>query len=303
MYLSATNPHWFQPYQEAAVTTLSKSLPMDFATACVLLRGTPSSAVTALVDRVAADPQDRLAVDLLAATGDEEGLLALADIARLREIPGLNELGVHVGATGPAVWRFSPRLYAVVVPGESPPGQNPDGTVSLPLSEVAADPDGSITWHYLSLRPDRIVGAPTWPFPLAHLVSPRTYWYELQGEVDAVGRYVRPHVEVEHGAFDTGMAEAELDRPSPVSASLRQLDADLLYCNGHVHLTPSVVGHAGGPPIGLYPNPVCSGCDVLMFHLTSVRADFDPAEYGDGFRSLFVCETCVRVASRGTGWN
>jgi hypothetical protein len=62
-----------------------------------------------------------------------------------------------------------------------------------------------------------------------------------------------------------------------------------------------VVGDAGGPPIGIYPNPECPSCGVLMLHVASVRHHI--REYGDGFRSAFICETCARAAVTGTNWN
>jgi len=66
-------------------------------------------------------------------------------------------------------------------------------------------------------------------------------------------------------------------------------------------LTPSVMGDVGGPPIGLYPNPHCLSCQKLMFHLSTVVSDV--REYGEGFRSLYLCETCGLVASHASPWN
>jgi hypothetical protein len=75
----------------------------------------------------------------------------------------------------------------------------------------------------------------------------------------------------------------------------------LVYANGHVLLTPHVVGNVGGPPIGPYLNPKCTGCRRLMFHVLTVEADI--RSYGEGFRSLFVCEDCGVAACNATWWN
>jgi hypothetical protein len=38
-----------------------------------------------------------------------------------------------------------------------------------------------------------------------------------------------------------------------------------------------------------------------MFHVTTVENHV--REYGDGWRSLFICEDCLTIACNATGWN
>jgi hypothetical protein len=85
------------------------------------------------------------------------------------------------------------------------------------------------------------------------------------------------------------------------AAELRPYDADLVYCNGHIQLTPGVVGTAGGPSIEIYANPSCPSCGRLMFHVASVENHI--REYGDGWHSIFICEDCRMVSCNATGWN
>jgi hypothetical protein len=40
---------------------------------------------------------------------------------------------------------------------------------------------------------------------------------------------------------------------------------------------------------------------MLMFHVATLVDSVRP--YGDGFRGLFVCEVCERVACHATSWN
>jgi hypothetical protein len=82
---------------------------------------------------------------------------------------------------------------------------------------------------------------------------------------------------------------------------LRPYGPDLVYSNGHIISTPGVAGTAGGPPIGLYANPACPSCEKLMFHVVTVENYI--REHGDGFRSLYLCEDCEKVAVTATGWN
>jgi hypothetical protein len=87
---------------------------------------------------------------------------------------------------------------------------------------------------------------------------------------------------------------------------LRPYDSHLVFDNSYGLLTPDVadaafVGHAGGPPIGIYPNPSCPRCARLMFHVVSVEHHI--RDYGDGWRSLFICEDCHLVTCNATNWN
>lgn len=301
MFLAATNPDWFVPYRDLAATTLSAQMPMSLAIAAVLLPGISAPAVDELCERLEARPSDWATLSLLAATKDRRGLAALADIVRRAgTIEWTNRLGVHVGDEGPALWRFSPVRHAIVVPPDDDTA-SPDGWVGLPLDQVVDDPSGVITWHYLSLRVEAIEGAPPWPAELIHLVSPRTFWFTLHCAVAGDGRYQNPTVDDEGEPFDAGLRAIEQDPRPPAAARLHRYDETLIYRNGHVYLTPNVGGDAGGPPVGIYPNPVCPECGILMFHVATVLSTI--REYGEGFRSVFVCEYCVRAAVTGTNWN
>ena len=96
----------------------------------------------------------------------------------------------------------------------------------------------------------------------------------------------------------------DVDAAHPQEAGAVELlpfDDALTYSNQHVFSTPNVIGVVGGPPMGLAPVPDCVECGRLMFHVGytghSVR------EYGDGFRSLFICEDCRVSATVATLWN
>ena len=259
LFLSATNPEWFAPYRDVAVTALSTQMPMSIGVAAVLLPGVVPATVDELCDRLQARPNDWATLSLLAGTGDERGLAALGDIVRrFGTTEWTNLLGVHVGDEGPAVWRFSPARYAVVVPPQVP-SEPPDGLVGLSLDKVADDPEQLITWHYLSLRAEAIDGLPPWPPEVVHVVSPRANWFTLLCEVGHDGRYRRPTVDDGGEPYDVGLAEVEHEPRPPVAAGLHKYDQDLVYRNGHVHLTPGVQGDAGGPPVGIYPNPSVRG--------------------------------------------
>ena len=93
----------------------------------------------------------------------------------------------------------------------------------------------------------------------------------------------------------------DLATPLPACAvTLLPFDDRLVYANQHVVMTPGVVGVMGGPPMGLAPTPDCVQCGRLMFHVA--WADQGSA-YGDGFRSLFICEDCRISATLATLWN
>jgi hypothetical protein len=78
-------------------------------------------------------------------------------------------------------------------------------------------------------------------------------------------------------------------------------DDQLVYRNGHTHLTEGVHGDVGGPPLGLDENPCCPICSKLMFYVCTVVSTL--RKYGDSFRSVFFYENCMQVVSKATGWN
>jgi hypothetical protein len=217
-------------------------------------------------------------------------------------------VGVWVPAQGPARRRFSTHrsalfLRPVADAGELAGVNNP---VGLPLDRIVRAPDRTpVSWHYLSLRVAEVPGVPAWPAQRVHLVGARANWdWTLTARVDDQGRYYDETVEF--GGPPDPDDEASLRGEEAYGGGLgavdvRPYDADLVYCNGHIMLTPGVVGTAGGPPIGIYENPSCRSCGRLMFHVLSV--EHHVRDYGDGFRSLFLCEDCRIVACNATGWN
>jgi len=294
-FLSATNPGWFAPFRDEAVIELSDRLPMNVDVAANLLGGCSEVAVDAVMERLRTAPESWRDLSTLVGIGSESALSALADHVR-REPPSgewVNRLGVHVPTSGQAVRRFAPErtsMHAV----ES----GTDGVTGLALDAVAADAD-EITWHYLSFDVSAAPGLPNWPHQALHLVSPRTYWFTLHSGVADDGRYTGAIVDDQGEPFDVGLEDCEANPRSSTGLLLRPYDADLTYRNGHIFMTPGVVGTAGGAPIGLDPTPNCPGCNVLMFHGAAIES----RDYGEGFRSVFYCEQCVRVAVTGSNWN
>ena len=231
LYLSATHPEWFAPYRDLAVTELPTRLPMDLATAAILLPGTSDAAIERLCDRLAETPSDWGTLSLLAGANDPTGMEVLADVTRTHgSTEWLNRMGVHVGDSLPAIWRFTPHRYAIVVPARD--AESADGLVGAPIADVAVDPQGLITWHYLSLRPAAVEGVPAWPSEYVHLVSPRTFWFTLHCNVLPDGRYTEPEVDDEGEPFDSGMHEAEADPLPRTTAALHRYDESLVYRNG-----------------------------------------------------------------------
>jgi hypothetical protein len=213
--------------------------------------------------------------------------------------------------SGPAVPRFTlERRAAQLQPFDDPLETlvTLPHPVGLPLTAVMRDPDQQVvTWHYCSFEVGSIAGLPSVSATRLHLVSPPLFdVWTVHGAFDADGRYIQPTL-----SPDTKVDQEEMEDLRQMARSrqdvgrgqlvLLPFDDELIYCNGHVELTPGVRGTVGGPPIGLYPNPFCPSCGTLMFHIATMRGGV--REYGDGFRSLFVCEDCGRAASHATGWN
>ncbi|SDS64147.1 hypothetical protein [Actinoplanes derwentensis] len=139
-----------------------------------------------------------------------------------------------------------------------------------------------------------IPGLPAWPSSHVHLVAPgSTGPWTLFATAGPDGRY--RDVTADSSSF-TDDPSFGLGR-----VVLRPYGPDLVFSNGHIHSTPGVVGVAGGPPIGLYPNPACPSCKRLMFHVATVTSLV--REHGDGFRSLYLCEDCETAAVTATSYN
>jgi hypothetical protein len=179
-----------------------------------------------------------------------------------------------------------------------------DHPVGLPLERIVRQSEATaVVWHYLSLRLAEVPGMPDWPADRVHLVSPKgSIGWTLTAAVDQDGLWYNEVV-----AFDEPPENGyedfidNDDHDSIGTVVLRPYDDDLVYSNGHILSTPSVFGTAGGPAIGLYPNPHCRSCDRLMFHVVTVQNYI--REYGHGWRSLYLCEECRLTTCTATNWN
>jgi hypothetical protein len=308
-YLAAVHPEWFAPYREVVLTDLLDGFSANFGDYCVLLHGAPDPCVEHLTRRLRGG-WDTTAGWALAAIGTEAGLAAVAAHVRADgDVRGhYEELGVWVPPDGPAQYRFSPHRRAVFRRQVDDPAalDSQAHPVGLPLDSVVADPDATpVTWHYVSLRLSDVPGLPDWPAERVHLVGPRANCgWTLSAGIDGQGRYrdVTAEFEDPFDEEDAWYLRRVEERGGGYGAvDLRPYDADLVYCNGHIQLTPDVVGTAGGPPIGIYANPHCRSCGRLQFHVVSV--EHHVREYGDGWRSLFLCADCGLVTCNATGWN
>jgi len=307
-FVAAVHPDWFRPYQELAVTELPVLFDVTYGDLTTLLAEAPDQCVEILAGRLRThwNLQDSW---MLAAIGTPAALAAVADDVRAgADRRQYEDSGIWVPPTGPAQRRFVTQQWAVWV---EPVEQGVDLTtadhpVGLAVADVVADPGNSpVTWHYLSITLGSVPGLPDWPARQVHLVGPRATWFwTLTSRIDTLGRYTDTVVELDDESdpvTEDSLCEQEEHGGGLAQARLKPSDADLVYCNGHVLLTPGVMGTVGGPPIGLYPNPHCPDCGRLMFHIGTVRNQI--REYGDGFRSLFLCEDCHVVTSNATGWN
>jgi hypothetical protein len=308
-HLAGVHPEWFTPFQELVITELLDGFGPSFADHCVLLHGAPDRCVDHLTARMrrGSDFHDAW---VLAAIGTDTALDAVAWHVRNggdRDV--YEQCGVWIPPTGPAQYRFSPQRRAVFLHQDADPAELADTThpVGLPIHAIARDPDLTpITWHYLTLRVADVPGLPAWPVERVHLVSPRRVCiWSLTARFDDQGRYhserVAPDEDPDEFDYKEDLLRSEDDGGLLGRVKLRPYDADLIYSNGTILLTPGVVGTAGGPPIGIYANPNCDSCGRLMFHVVSV--EHHVREYGDGWRSLFICEDCQTVTCNATGWN
>ena len=306
--LAGTHPDWFRPYQEQVITELLDRFEVGFDDRCVLFAGAPDRCVDHLVSRLDR-PSSYLEAWTLAAIGTDAALNAVADHVRSGgDRADYEDLGVWVPPVGAARHRFLiDRRAAVLRPGHRDDLAAADHPVGLRIDQVVADPPPTLAaWHYLSLRLAGIPGLPAWPAERIHLVGPRvSCGWTLYAQIDAQGSYHDLALTIDQAPDPEEVAVLRSCWEDPDrdlgALDLRPYDADLVYCNGHIHCTPAVVGTVAGPPIGLHPNPSCPTCGRLMFHITTVQNTV--REYGDGFRSLYICEDCLTSACTGTGWN
>jgi hypothetical protein len=321
-YIGAIFPEHFRPLQEAVVTLSDGQLRhfswCTFETWLYLLRGASDTCVDHLARRlseVSASPGilALLLQNMLAAICTPTALQALAEHARQSgSTDDVANTGFWIPPdNAPAIPRFTPERQAAQF-------QPFDGTldeliglqhpVGLPVATVMSDPSQQlVTWHYCSFSLDAIAGLPRLGVAHLHLVSPPLFEeWTLYCDLVPGGRYEHPTLSPSMEADAEDMQDLQRTALARQDAGRGQLvllpfDDHLVYSNGHVELTPGVKGTVGGPPIGLYPNPCCLSCGKLMFHVATLRDGV--RQYGDGFRSLFVCEDCERAACHATAWN
>ena len=315
-YLGAIHPEWFHPLRDEVIgwpeEVASLLEGVGFHEWTYLLDGASDASVNHLDAKLRGNPGDWRNLEMLAAIVTPAAFASLARLARSagRE-RDLEKLGFWIGpAPAPALPRFARSRRAIrVMPfsGSRIELSERPHPIGLPLAELLAEPgETRITWHYLSLTLDELSGMPDLPCRRLHLVSPRfTCEWTLQAVLAPDGRLRIESVEgPDDDELEDCLEEEEEADPDPDTwreAVLREFDDRLTYCNGHVMSTEGVVGVSGGPPVGLYPNPSCTACGRLMFHVATVESQV--REYGDGFRSLYACETCARIACTGTNWN
>lgn len=321
-YIGAIVPEYFRPLQEAAVTLSDPQLRhfafCTFETWLYLLRGAPDTCVEHLARRLGgvSAPSGIVAFvlqNMLASICTPTALQALAEHAKQSgNLGDVANTGFWIPPNNaPAVPRFTPERQAAQFQpftGTLDALLSCPHPVGLPITTVMGDPSQQlVTWHYCSFGLDAIAGLPRLDVPRLHLVSPPLFdEWTLYCDLAPDGRYEHLTLASNTEADREEMQElrrAAIERQSAGRGQLVLLPFDdrLVYSNGHVELTPGVVGTVGGPPIGLYPNPCCPSCGKLMFHVATLGDDV--RQYGDGFRSLFICEDCERAACHATGWN
>jgi hypothetical protein len=318
-YLGAIAPERFRHLQEEAAwipDAKIENFRFTFQTWLYLLDGASDACVKPLVraleGRSADDFSNAVWVRLcmLGAIGTPMALAALGELApRTAYATSIEDAGLWLPGGGrPAVRRFTLDRRAVQVEGFSG-GQSELVGESFPsglaIADVVSDPRTTkVAWHYLGVDLRTLKGLPPLPASTLHFVSPRAFTkWTLRGPVDAKGRYGDVHVEAED---DGGLREL-LDRYEGRGdtdlgvGELLPFDEELVYTNAHVLCTDDVAGVLGGPPIGLAANPKCPRSGRMMFFLGSI--DARTRKYGDGFRSLLVCDDCGLVACAASLYN
>jgi hypothetical protein len=288
------------------ITERLEGFDVAFDDLCMLLDGAPDTCVEYLQRRLRNSWSFKEAW-ALAAIGTEAALTAIADLVREGADPReFEDCGIWTPSQGPAERRFSPHRRVVQRRPGGPAG-NPavvEHPVGLPLDEFVRHPEmTTVVWHYLSLRLAGVPGMPAWPAERVHLAGPKgSVGWVLTAAVDRDGRWYDERVTYDQPIESEDEDVVDNDDPGSIAAVvLRPYDDDLVYINGHVLSTPNVFGVAGGPAIGLYPNPHCRSCDRLMFHVTTVQNYV--REYGHGWRSLYLCEDCRLTTCTATNWN
>jgi hypothetical protein len=297
-WLSGTHPDWFAPYADEVATELTGVFRFGIDDATMLFAGATDATVDRLASRLKDDPFSSQSAELvvLAGIGSPYAMHVLAERARpvSRWCCDLNSWGIDVPVEdGPAIRRFVPDRWALFAAGDGDPI---DGYLGLPLDEVTSSAE--VTWHYLSVEHERVNGLPPWPHRAIHILAPNADCFELSASTDESGRFVDVVISERDDYESDGDNDACTTR---TTLTMRPYDDSLTYRNGHVQLTPGLLGTVGGPPVGIYPVPICRSCGRLMFHIATITSH--AREYGVGFRSVFTCSECVIAAVSGTHWN
>jgi len=279
-----------------------------FSTWLHLLQGANDACIDTILKALQSAPDNFNRRQMLAAIGTPAALSAVAAFAhKFDAVDDFVDLGFWVpSATSPAQPRFMMNRWAIRKVATTKKGMHaPDvrHPVGLPLEAVAVNVAG-ISWHYLSLDTRVIPGLPPMPGTHLHLVSPPIFiGWTLHSDILFDGRYQARACERDDDddELDDLLDQAREENEGYGYAELLPFDDELVYCNGHVLSTENVYGVVGGPPIGLYPNPMCVECGRLMFHVATVEDRI--RSYGDGFRCLYVCEDCNVAACTGVSWN
>ena len=298
--LSVTNPQWLQPFVDELVLDLPDRFPAGFDAMCILLRDLKNVTVEVLAERARSSTYF---FDwwLLAAVDSELGRQAVAEGARTAgQVSLVNELGIEVPASGSATWRFSSQRLAMEV------GDEPSRHRWEPLDADVAN-DEQVRWVYFTLDAGAIATMPLWEPGLVHLFSiPHgDPGWTAYSSLDGDGRLIDVSTDLHDDYDDDEESQAfqgwddVLGSQQALPVTLRPFAADLVYCNSHVELSPELLAVVGGPPVALYGSPDCRSCHRLMFHVATTTK----GTYGEGFRSLYLCETCEVVATRAKYWN
>lgn len=305
-YQLLVHPDWIRPHVSALVRE-GGAVAMDFAWQCMLMEDAPADLIEELIGRTKSDDSSRLTIDLLLASRQPQALSAVAERAARdpQTARESRDLGFDPNQAGTLVPRFAiERMALRLLPETLPEGSL--HAVGLPLEEVVAPGEGRITFHHLSVTPNAFPALPAWDGQ-AHIVAPR-HWpdWTLHGEPDELGRLRVIGIDLgDDRSLDDELAdkldEAAMTEPVSAAVELAPFDDALTYANQHPLLTPNVIGILGGPPMELAPAPSCSSCSRVMFHVG--WTDTHTREYGDGFRSLFICEDCRTSATLATLWN
>jgi hypothetical protein len=305
-YQLLVHPEWIRPHV-ADLITEGIGQTLDFNGLCLLLENAPDVLVGKLIAG-ARQAQDQIAVWLLLATRAPAAMEAVSALASANVGAVAREcraFGFHLPASGPAQPRFKVERQALqLLPGTQARGA--PHAVGLPVEDIVAPHEARIVFRYLSMTPALVSGLPNWSGQ-AHLIAPR-HWppWTLIARASDDGRLEVLEVEL---AADRSLDEELPDHldeaaaiPQTISAvAVVPFDDELLYVNQHPFLTPGVIGVVGGPPMGLAPAPTCPNCRRLMFHIAYIETSV--LKYGDGFRSLFLCEDCHTSSTLATLWN